>query len=537
MTPELYHHVLIDSSKRVFDEELDLLCLDGRGRRNPVVIRSLFALSRFFKTLMLHPEYGRYLQQLRASETFPDMPQCELNRFLELISPSLTNLMVLEWYAQECPLNAQILHLLPSISRLHTLCGNFIMPDYFFRWPAASRLRELDVSNFTSPKALAQIDLAQYPELRSLKVARCSSSINTLVAVSSAKNYSSLDTLAPTSYLGPLLNLLRTRIRLKSLKLADLPVSCADADLVVNSICLSELELFSLVNCTEWFVPTEVSLPGTVAIRRGTPPSRTFFKRLSPHLSNLVLLHYDVSNNFCDNASIFGSLAQFTKLKKLAVRIHLYRSNGAVDLTPYINKIHRHATTLEHLDISCTLSDSPSGPVCPIQSQAAHVKLLVALSSFTKLKSLSLPVIAKQLPELAESWTNSELRVLRLAVTDQSLERLSTCNDCTFRPIYDVYNSACLVSQEFFACPTSFSSEVVDSNDQRYLTHTMRFRELLPHLAYVRFDFKLLSLLFNCRSTGQIELKDGSFLNQYESLVDGAMKCSGRDLLEKSEYL
>lgn len=516
IVPELYRHVLIDSSKRVFDEEQDAIY--GGSGRQPVVIRSLFALTRFFKTLVLHPEFGRHLQRLHARTDFPDMPQCELSRFLEIIFPSLTNLLMLEWYAKECLLDAALLPLLPAFYRLQTLCGNLFISENFLKFPASSRLRELDVSNFTSHKMLAKIDLEQYPELRSLKIARAMFKVNQS-AVVLAKHFNSLDNKAPASHLLPLFASVKHQIHLKSLTLSDIPLKLGDANILINSVNLCGLELFSLVNCLEWF-PTEISHPGTVTIRRRTLPSQTFFKILEPYFNNLKLLHYDVCNNVCEDASVFSSLARFTNLKELGVCMHSFRRNGAIDLTPYINKLQPLAAKLERLEISFLFSGSPYGPMCPATSQTAHLKSLVALSNFKALKVLGIPVIMKQLPDLAETWTDSALEVLRLAVTDQ-LERPSACNDCSLRPVYDVYNSACLVSQEFFTCPTSFSSIVVDSNEQRYWNHALQCREKLLRLQYVRFDFKLLSLLFSCRTPDHIELKDGSFLNHYETLMHG----------------
>ncbi|WPK23577.1 hypothetical protein PUMCH_000818 [Australozyma saopauloensis] len=524
VTPDLYLNVLINSSKRVFDEEFDIKTKSfGCDLRPPVVIRSLFALSRFFKNLALNSRYASALRRLEVQGSFPDVPQHDLDCSLQAVFPLLVNLVVLRWYCENSPLDASLLNLLPSAESLQVLGGNFMF-NSFSSVPSESRIRILDVSNFGTSDVVAGIHLAHCPRLTSLKIARLPSKPNNALSEkSSSPNVVNLsDSYSGgnkgLSYVSALfLPKPSFALQLEELTLADISISAMDAELLSNSINLTLLKSFAIYNCVEM---VDLEHQTSHRVIRRTLPTNTFFKKIVSYLANLKLLVYDVKNNYCEDSSIFGSIAQIHALEELSMRMHLYRQNGKVDLTPFINKLQKHSASLERLELFCDFSEMPNGPLCSVFSQPVHIRSLVSLSNFTKLRILAIPIVQEQLLVLFESLPCESATILRLAVTDQqSFSSFSSCNSCTNGAMYEVYNSVCLVSQEFFSCPSTFGSKIVETGEQIYMDHANRYKEVAKRLEYVRFDFKSQSLLFDCRFPNKVITKDAIYLDHYDNLT------------------
>lgn len=528
--PELYLHVLINSTKRNFrDDDSEILDCLFEGTRPPIIIRSLYSLVLYFKNL-LNLGYAKYVESFEVNGTLPDIPIHDLDHFIRIIFPLLRKLRVMKWYDEDWPLDAEHLMLLPKYEQLKTLCGNFLFSNSASTLSLFSGLRHLDVSNFISHKALSTLNLDKFDNLTTFKIARFPSKSNLRFAeapqnslVRAATSYE-----CPGSYPSSYLSALFTHIKgpitnLSSLTLSDLSLFSSDASILALSVDLSLLQLLSIVNCYE--VIECDNLPShAVQVFRRTAPSNSFFRILAPHLSNIQLLHYDVKNNFCEDASIFSLLSEASSLKQLAIKMYLYRSNLIADLTPHLNKLQSLASTLERLEIMCDSIDIPSGPSCPRLSSAAHVRSLVAILSFTKLKVLTIPVINKQLPSIGDHLVKLErLKVLRLIVTDQPDFESPSCNDCTANRVYDIYTTTCLISQDYFSCPTTFTSKIQEINTSKYVSHARNYCNSLAPIQFVRYDFKHLSLLMDCRNPDTIKPREGMLLDQFDAVVHNCL--------------
>lgn len=520
--PELYQHVLVDSSNRVFDASQGLGLVEEHSPtgRPPVVVRSLYALTRFFRNLMLYPIYGGYLQYFELRR-LPDIPQYELDYFLEGIFPSLSNLVLLKCYSEQAPLNLKHLLLLPNFERLSILCGNFMFEDPDSATiPAASSLRHLDISNFGSYKVLRNIDTKDFSRLETLKLARLlSRSKPSLTILTSTDMFRDSRYYCPADYLLSFFNSILNPLTLRALTLSDLTLSLLDVKILSNSVNLASLVLLSLVNCLELF-ESDQSYSGDIQIVQRTLIADSFFRLLSQNLKSLQLLHYDLRNNFCEDFTVFSSICQIQSLKQLTVCLYLRRRRDPVDLSLFVNYLQPRATALERLDLACKVIE-PNGPIFLGQRQVVYIKSLRALASFYNLRILSIPVTKDQLHEVGDVLPE-KVKVLRLGVTDQLRLSTSSCHGCNNEIAYNVYNSTCLISHEYFSCPISFSAEVKDTYDRRYLRISDRYRKQKKNLEFVRFDFKILSMLFDCRRL-RIELKDPLFLHQFDALVDRSL--------------
>lgn len=529
--PELYLHVLINSSKQNFrDDDSELLEGLCEGKRPPVIIRSLYSLTRYFKNL-LYLDYTKYVKSFEVKGSLPDIAIHDLDFFISLIFPHLQKLQVLRWYDEERPLNADHLALLPSYDQLKVIGGNFTFTNSKLAVSPASELRCLDVSNFVSHNALSNLDLRKFESLNHLKVARFPSKSNFPFAeipqnslARAATSYECPGSY-PSSYFsalfkatsGPLINL-------STLTLSDISLSASDASVLSTSVNLSSLRLLSIVNCYE-IMDVDEFPSHSVQVFRRTAPRNSFFKILAPHLNKLMLLHYDVKNNFCEDSSIFSSLSQATNLKQLAIKMYIYKAIGVADLTPYFNKLQGLASTLERLEFFCDFIDAPNGSSCPRLDNAAHIRSLVSILEFILLKVLTIPVINKQLPFIGDHLSNlKSLKVLRLTVTDQPDFESPSCNDCAVNRVYDVFTSTCLISQDYFSCPTTFTSKIQEINTSKYVSQTANYCNSLASLQFVRYDFKILSLLMDCRDPVSIKPRSEVILDNYDAIVYNCVK-------------
>lgn len=529
---KLYEVVVVDSSKRLFED-----LSEGSTRHlwfsshpfpgEPTVIRSLYALTKFLKNLATKQQYGRYVRYLIVEDKFPDMPELELTRYLQLVLPCLVNLQVLNWYAVHKPLDAKLVALLPHKEHLISLCGNFKFITSDFPATSFSNLRQLDLSNVTSHKALQSINMARFPHLESLTLAKkpsknmlhFTSRVSSCCQSALSNSVESLPFTESPSYISCLFaNINQKKLHLTSLALKDISLDSKDAYLLLENIDISSLHKLCLDNCGEALFDSELYVD-SMAVRRRTPPSELFLDVLSRELSNLNSLNLDLSNELCYNRSTFKAISSITQLKHLGVHIKVFKTNDAINLAPLVDSLQVHGDTLEYLNLCCDVVES-SISVCPKKNNRYSLKSVIGLSSLYKLKVLKLPLSFSQISDIANVLSSlTDLRLLQLGITDLACTASkAACSSCNETLIYALYNTNCLISQDYFNCPSSFTSKIEQTKTQEYLAYSKKFRSVFLKLQYLRFDLKSQSLLYDCRDA-QIVAKDASLIDSYDSLV------------------
>lgn len=524
--PEIYHSIVIDSSKRVYHETAAANRVASFVRTTdlvgePVVIRSLYAFTRFLKVLAANPRYAAWLRVLVVQDKIPDIPHYELGQLLHRVLPLLSNLHVLNWYSQQLPLNTEHLALLPNPRNLVSLCGNFQFVGLLKSIPLhLPYLRHLDISNFALEKFLKAIDLDGYPTLETLTISR-SASPNCLVH-SSLEGVQSegIENLPAGQHPAFILTLfakpLNIPLHIHSLVLRDIIVSASDAQRLLQSIHAPTLTELSLDNCSEALF-TET--PGfSRAVNRRNPPASMFLDVITSQLTNLSLLSLNLSNELCFNTTTFNAISRLSNLSKLTVHIKVFQSNDPINLAPLVNALQSHAATLEYLSICCEVVEQTSAPICPRNGNRFELKSMLGLSNLYRLKVLRLPLTFAQLSYLPDTLSQLQsLKVMQLLVTDSATA--SACNNCNDTLIYALYNTNCLISQDYFNCPSSFTSTIEDIKNQQYADITKTYRDVFRDLAYLRFDLKNQSLLYDCENPEKIELKDSILIERFDSLV------------------
>lgn len=534
---KLYEVVVIDSLKRLLEE------FEGKTRhhwfvsrgfsKEPTVIRSLYALTRFFKNLSQKPRLAQTLKCLVVEDEFPDMPELELSRFLLVVFPNLSNLETLNWYAVNRPLDARFLNLLPRREFLLSLCGNFQLLGQEFPALQLACLRHLDLSNVSSHGALKGISMDTFTSLESLTLAKkpsrnmlpFSSRVSSCCKSALSNNVESLPYCDPLSYISSLFsNHTKQTLQLTSLLLKDLTLTSSDAFTLLENIDFLCLTDFSLDNCSESLFGPETS-PGSIQIhsdlflvRRRTPPSQLFMDILVPHLHNLKLLNINLSNELCHNRSTFAAISKLPPLKKLGVHIRVFKPEDSINLAPLVNSVQRHKHSLEYLNLCCDVVET-SVSICPKKNNKYDFKSISGISNLRNLKVLKLPLSFSQVPQMTQLLSPLQnLQLLQLGITDLACSKSkAACGSCNDTLIYALYSTNCLISQDYFNCPSSFTSKIEQNKTQEYMLYTESFKERLGSLQYLRFDLKSQSLLYDCRT--QITAKDASLIESFDSLV------------------
>lgn len=512
--PNLYHALVVDLARRTFDDPTGPrhAAFAHRMPCEPVVVRLLYALKRLLHSL-LDPAHARLVRFLVVTDELPDVPALELHGLLARILPHCSNLLVLNWYAP-APLAVSLVHLLPSPHRLESLAGNFV-----FDAPMPARdfgaLRCLDVSNFASAKLLHDVDLGCCPDLASLTVARrascdrvrLSSRLPCCLGTATGPDFSAEPVFLQALFSTPL----ATKLTLSLLELKDLALGAEDARLLAANVDVAALRHLALDNCTETLFAESAALG--VRVTRRTPPARLFLDVLAGELAALELLALGLANELCFNASTFAAVARLRGLRRLAVHIRVFQNGEPVSLAPLVNALQPHARTLEHLNMCCDVVDSA---VCPRKANGYQLRSLLGLAQLRSLRVLRMPVALAQVAEVLRLLAGlSQLRIVQLGIAD--VAAASPCGGCNDTLIYALYNTNCLIAQDYFNCPSSFTSGVEDNKNQQYAALADEFEAVFPHLHYVRFDLKNQSLLYDTRDG--VVAKDALLVDSFDSLV------------------
>lgn len=112
------------------------------------------------------------------------------------------------------------------------------------------------------------------------------------------------------------------------------------------------------------------------------------------------------------------------------------------------------------------------------------------------------------------------IQVVQLLVAELiSTTPSSSCNGCVNSFNYAICNTSSLIAQDYFSFPSPFAMTMEEEKNQHYLEFATSFKETFPKLAYIRFDLKPLTLVYQC-SPGIIELKDQIYSDRFDNLVN-----------------
>ncbi|KAK8438836.1 hypothetical protein ACI3LY_001099 [Candidozyma auris] len=532
--PLMYEVIVLDSS-RVHLNELQAFVNRHKWFEEygfdcyPTVVRSLYALTRLLKNLSKNVHLCKYIKYLVASENIPDMPHVELVGFLSGIIPKLTNLSSFQWYSVHQPLDAHLMSQLPS--RVQQVRGNLQFSSAFSTFSLPESVEILDISNFGCEKNL--YNLVGFPEqLSSLTVSKSVSPSSRMftttlspccsAVLSNTQESIYLD--APT-YISSLFNSLSldSPIKLISLKLRDISVSVCDAHILKNYVDLACLTSLALEDCTEILFDhvlphNYISSTSSAYIRRNAP-AELFLDLLVPELTSLRSLHISMTNELYYNNCIISSIAALKGLEKISVHLkYLYRASEPIDLDPLVEALEKHAPTLRYLDVCFNTIDNNVSPGQKKKQCSLSTGSLARLSNLTQLEYLKIPVFRNQMDTLHESLQHiPNLKIVQVGVTDSGSN--TTSNGDTL--IYALYNTNCLISQDYFTSPNSFTSSIHDEKKHEYLTLSEKFKNSISSLRYMRYDLKNQSLVYDCHGA-VTEAEDGAVEN-FDTLVSSVM--------------
>lgn len=535
LQPLMYEVIVLDSSKVHLNELQSFVNRHKWFKENkypcyPTMIRSLYALTRFLKHLSRKPQFCRYVKCLVALEHIPDMPHLELVGYLAGIFPKLVNLKTFQWYSVDQPLDADLMSSLPK--DIKTVCGNLQFSLAFSTFNVPESVEFLDISNFGCEKNL--YNLSGFPEkLTSLTVLKLVSSSSRMftsalspccsaVLSNTQENAYHLD--APT-YTSSLFNSssLTSPIKLTSLKLKDISVSVCDAHILKNYVNLGSVESFALEDCTEVLfdhvLPNNyISLTSSAYIRRNAP-AELFLDLLSPELTSLKLLHISMTNELYYNNCIIAFIASLTNLEHISVHLkYLYRPNEPVDLDSLVEALEKHAPTLRYLDVCFNTIENNVSPGHKKRQLSLSPKSFSRLSNFRYLEYLKIPIFADQVETLRETIKPLEnLKAIQIGIIDLASQSASHGDTL----IYALYNTNCLISQDYFSSPSSFTSLIHDKKKNEYLQITEAFKNANPNMRLMRYDLKNQSLVYDC--TEAVAAAEDGAVENFDILVSSVI--------------
>ncbi|KAM9896047.1 hypothetical protein OXX79_007704 [Metschnikowia pulcherrima] len=535
----IYSAIVIDSSKRVFCLELAAECTTryiqtSQSAFEPVVIRSLYALTRFLKTLIAHPQYAQYIRILVAQDRFPDVPALDLKNYLIQVFPHLDRLQVLNWYSPDCPLQAELLALLPRPERLESLCGNFQSLHTNFCAKNFFALRHVDISGFPSAEASAHIDFSKFHSLESLTLSRnvprnrisfaskldrcCRKSVETqvenLTAILSAPK-------APLCMSQMISSQIQTPHRLRSLVLRDISVTPSDGRTLLENIDGTTLNHLSLENCVEQLFEPDFYHPNEVRIVRRNPPAVTFMDAFFAGITHLRSLDINLTNELCYNDATLRAISKLKGLLRLSVHLKHFCRRGAYDIKPLITALRTHRHTLKHLNICINVVERINASSCPKKVSYYELDSLHGLCVLTHLRILRLPVKYEQIEEIPLHLSQlKNIEILHLVVTDSnSLPLTASCNNCENPAMYALCKSNSLIATEYFDGTSSYANSLKEENANHFLEFAVLYKQFFPKLAYLRIDLNDQSFLFDCRSASFISFKDQVYLDHFDLLT------------------
>lgn len=525
--PRLYHSIVVDANKYPYDHELiqksfktsipsinqDCYPVDVK----PTKIKSLYGLNLFLKNLIEKPQYCSFIYSLNFNKLIPDIPEFELYNALMKIFPQLTNMRMLNWLIIQLYLSFDLISLLPNLSNMIELNGNFknFNQDLMFNCEFEN-LKILNVSGFNNIANLSKVNLNNFANLNKLIISKNSTSNNEIIN----NNQNHLVNLyiisdlieindplidGPCDYIKTLFNGLKFKLNLKSLILKDLVLNCDDAAYLANNVNLACLESLSINNCTEVLFDSSLT---PAAVRRN-PPTKLFLDLLCPHLSNLKVLDISLNNELYYNESTYNFLKLLpNNLIKLSIFLTF---NNFENINLSILKLFqilgtKHYQTLNYINfnfniINLSTNLNLNNVIKPVNFNYS-IKSIEILSIFTQLKFLKLPISQFQIPNLLSLIKHiSELEFLQINLLNCDLHDTFYANSSP--------SPNCLISQDYFNFPNSTTHDYNFNNIQQFKNYCLDFRCYLNNLKFVKIEKNNQFFVFDCNCISNINLKHG----------------------------
>lgn len=358
---------------------VDRLCGLDNNPDGSTVVRGLYALGALFRRLV---ENGRSAAGIRrlCFKSLPDMPEFELNRYLEQIFPKLLRLESMRWSVVDTYLSGDLFQLLPML-RLSTLAANFKDFDLITTLIPSEllHLKELAIAGFNNRKSLDKINLLCCPNIEKLIILKncCGSSycLPDLIEIDPME----------TGYLSKVLT--NVHLKLTALVLKDITLTLADGCNLVNCVDLSRLQEFSIINCNEIYFDDH-------SLIRTTPPQVSFLDIIAPHLHNVSLLTIDLSNELHYYEKTLKFISTIPSLKSLDVYFRFKNNeNLSYFFVRFMDVLSRHP--LKSLSFNFEISNTNNK-----SKNSFSARALQGLCNLVLLESLKLPLEQHQIVDL-----------------------------------------------------------------------------------------------------------------------------------------
>lgn len=539
--PRLYHSIVIDANKYPYDHELiqksfktsipsiNQDCYPVHIK--PTKIKSLYGLNLILKNLIENPHYCSYVYSLNFDKLIPDISEFDLFNALMKIFPKLTNLRMLNWLIIQLYLSLDLINLLPNISNMIELNGNFknFNQDLLFFSNSFQNLKVLNVSGFNNIANLSKFDLNNFPNLDKLIISK-NSSVNNEVISNNQNHLVNLYIISdlieindplidgPCDYIKTLFLGLKTKLNLKCLVLKDLILNSDDADHLINNVNLDLLEDLSINNCTEMLFDNSMSSPHA----RRNPPTKFFLNLLCPHLSNLKVLDISLINELYYNESIYNFLKLLpTNLIKLSIFLTF---NNFENINLNILKLFqilglKHYKTLNYINfnfniINLSTNLNLNNVIKPLNFNYC-IKSIEILAIFNKLEFLKLPINQSQIPNLLHLIKHLrglnflQINLLNCDLNDSFNANLSPSPNC-------------LISQDYFNFPNATTHNYNFNNIQQFKNYCLDFKCYLDCVKYIKFEKNNQFFVFDCNSISNIALKHG-LSDYFDHLVNSIL--------------
>ncbi|KAG2735273.1 hypothetical protein G9P44_001487 [Scheffersomyces stipitis] len=407
--PILYHCIEVNSQNKTFSagsasEGLSSVTIPNYFNdetsfcMRSVKVSTLFSLKRFFSTLQDNPQLLKHIRYLSFHKRVPDMPDIELQFNLSSLLKGMTNIKVFQWYNHSYNLPMELISGATAMSCLAEASGNFSMansPGYF--WP---NLRTLNISNYSDPNFLKQLNLGDFPNLTELVISRGPTSSNNFNRYEDEKvpEYVCVDNSGSQCVANLFQNFNSPRkLQLRSLTLKDTTLTFEDAKILAHHIEMAGLQELSIINCFELLYEQN----DFQNIRRRRFRVQSFLQALAPRISRLKTLNIYLTNELNYNNKTLGFLSKLHQLQSLNLIMNF---NKFEDLKSNIQGVFQSLCnghlnrSLKFLNFDYNVVNSGSTPIVGHYNTEKDMgssytpDVLQVLDNFVNLQHLRLPI-------------------------------------------------------------------------------------------------------------------------------------------------
>lgn len=444
---------------------VDHLCGPDNNPHGSTVVRGLYALGALFRRLVENDRSAADIRHL-SFKSLPDMPEFELNHYLEQIFPKLLRLESMRWSVVDTYLSGGLFQLLP-MEKLSTLAANFKDFDLITTLIPSKllHLKELAIAGFNNRKYLDKINLLCCPNIEKLVILRN--------CCGSAYYLSDLIEIDPmeTGYLSKVLK--NVHLKLTVLVLKDITLTLADACNLINCVDLFHLQEFSIINCNEIYFDDD-------SLTRTTPPQVSFLDIIAPYLHNVSLLSIDLSNELHYYEKTLNFISKIPSLKSLDMYFRFKNNeNLSYFFVKLMDVLTRHP--LKSLSFNFQISNTNNKSKNRFSTEA-----LQGLCHLVLLENLKLPLEQHQIVDLFSIISKlPRLRFLHIYMPDLAVET----------PV------STLIHQDYFYFPCPCTYDLKESMLNQATNYCLDYKSCNKNLHFIIFEnSREASFSFSCKS-------------------------------------